>query len=210
MQMLSLGYGPTTAQQLRRRHAAQEAFFFDQLVTPITALPAALLGSDADLLQSGRWSLVQEDRVLLCLNTGLMFPHEFQSEAAAAARILAGRVEQQLPLVRAKYRQLRRQTLSYLRHTPDLLVLRAEELEDFAQTEAHALELRRLLLPLNASLRFAFASSRLPRCQLGDQTLLFKLAALGDARLQARSWDLLFNAAQELFMRPQHRRLVCA
>ena len=206
MQALSLGYDCKVAYQLRRRIALHagvaEPFFFDWLMTPVAALPV-LLGRDADLLRSGRWELINADSSLRDLDSGLMFMHEFPSAPVVggefAHRILAEQVEHHLPTARAKFAYLRRKTLNFIRTTPNLVLLRTDDgLARAAEALQQANFLRSLLLPLNPSLKFVLASTRLDAsATVGGDTLLFKTAAGADWRGDDESWDALFSCAEQ-------------
>lgn len=213
MRALSLGYDCKVAYQIRRwtslRAGVAEPSFFDWLMTPAAALDF-VLGSDGDLLRSGRWELINGDSSLRELDSGLMFMHEFPSVAVEggefAHRILAEQVEQHLPTARAKFAYLRNKILNFIHSTPNLVLVRSDDSwTSAAESVEQANRIRQLLLPLNSSLKFVLASTNLPAsARVGLDTLLFKTAHGADWRGDDASWDVLFSCA-ERWLLPQVR-----
>lgn len=202
MQLLSLGYDCKVAWQIRRHSGQDQAFFFDWLMTPPDAL-SVLLGRDEDLLRDGRWELIKDDCCLRDLDTGLMFMHEFPSVPVVGGeqshRILPELVSSHLPVARAKFAYLRRKTLELIRHSPDLLLVRADEVATLDEAMAQANQMRRLFLPINPRLKFAVASTLIPASGSVADTLIFKTEPGEDWRGGHESWSQLFRTAERLF-----------
>ena len=202
MQLLSLGYDCKVAWQIRRHSGQDQAFFFDWLMTPPDAL-SVLLGRDEDLLRDGRWELIKDDCCLRDLDTGLMFMHEFPAVPVVGGeqshRILPELVSSHLPVARAKFAYLRRKTLELLRGSPDLLLVRADEVATLDEAMEQANRMRRLFLPINPRLKFAVASTLIPASGAVADTLIFKTEPGEDWRGGHASWSQLFRTAEQLF-----------
>lgn len=205
MHMLSLGYDCKVAYQIRRHSGQEQAFFFDWLMTPVEGL-RVMLGRDEDLLRPGRWALVKSDSTVQDLDTGLMFMHEFPSvpvvDGDQSHRVIESQVEAHLPIARQKFAYLRRKTLELIRNSRDLLLVRADEVATLDEALQQINQVREIFLPLNPTLRFAFASTRLPGNFQAPQTLIFKTEPGADWRGDNASWDRMFGAARQLLHAP--------
>jgi hypothetical protein len=200
----SVGEYCATAHQIRRVCGADEAYFFDWLVTrgdsfKVVRQPEEQ-GEDAPML-SGDWSVEDRGLRLLDGDSGLLFQHEFEVDANKA--IDAVRVPAHLPVARQKFEYLRAKLRSALAECDRGVLVRAENgLTDLSSAQMRLEQLRGVFSVLQPGLKYVLASTQLRQEHTGEDHLFVRLSnpnppTGADAwKGDNASWDRLFQLAE--------------